>query len=163
MADEIFSSSHPLLPPTTEDDRVAWLRLLRSYRVGLSTFYRLMSNYGSAQAALAALPQVVTDAGLQNYTAFSESAARTEMAAGKKRAARMIFRGTPDYPFSFDDLTDAPPFLWAIGDLELLQLPKIALVGARNASSLGLRMTKLMATDLGAKGFVVFLWPRPQH
>ena len=123
MADEIFSSSHPLLPPTTEDDRVAWLRLLRSYRVGLSTFYRLMSNYGSAQAALAALPQVAADAGLQNYTAFSESAARSEMAAGKKRAARMVFRGTLDYPLSFDDLTDAPPFLWAVGDLELLQRP----------------------------------------
>lgn len=155
MADEIFSSSHPLLPPTTEDDRVAWLRLLRSYRVGLSTFYRLMSNYGSAQAALAALPQVAADAGLQNYTAFSKEAARNEMAAGKKRAARMVFRGTPDYPLSFDDLTDAPPFFWALGDLELLKRPKIALVGARNASSLGLRMTKLMAADLGAKGFVV--------
>ena len=98
---------------------------------------------------------MVTDAGLQNYTAFSESAARTEMAAGKKRAARMVFRGTPDYPLSFDDLTDAPPFFWALGDLELLKRPKIALVGARNASSLGLRMTKLMAADLGAKGFVV--------
>lgn len=155
MADEIFSSSHPLLPPTTEDDRVAWLRLLRSYRVGLSTFYRLMSNYGSAQAALAALPQVAADAGLQNYTAFSKEAARNEMAAGKKRTARMVFRGTPDYPLSFDDLTDAPPFFWALGDLELLKRPKIALVGARNASSLGLRMTKLMAADLGAKGFVV--------
>ena len=155
MADEIFSSSHPLLPPTTEDDQVAWLRLLRSYRVGLSTFYRLMATYGSAQAALAALPQVAADAGLQNYTAFSEDAARTEMAAGKKHAAKLIFRGAPDYPLSFDELTDAPPFLWALGDLALLQRPKIALVGARNASSLGLRMTKLMAADLGAKGFVV--------
>ena len=84
MADEIFYSSHPLLPLTTEDDRVAWLRLLRSYRVGLSTFYRLMATYGSAQAALAALPQVAADAGLQNYTAFSEDPAHTEMAAGKK-------------------------------------------------------------------------------
>lgn len=83
MADEIFSFSHPLLPPTTEDDQVTWLRLRRSYHVGLSTFYRLMATYGSAQAALAALPQVAADAGLRNYTAFSEDAARTEMAAGK--------------------------------------------------------------------------------
>lgn len=133
MADEIFSSSHPLLPPTMEDDQVAWLCLLRSYRVGLSTFYRLMATYGSAQAALAALPQVAADAGLQNYSAFSEDAARTEMAAGKKHAAKLIFRGAPDYPLSFDELTDAPPFLWALGDLAFLQRPKIALVGARNA------------------------------
>ena len=155
MADEIFSSSHPLLPPTTEDDRVAWLRLLRSYRVGLSTFYRLMSDHGSAQTALAALPQVAADAGLQNYTAFSESTALAELKAGKKLSARLIFRGAPEYPLALNDLVDAPPFLWALGDLELLQRPKIALVGARNASSLGLRMTKLMAADLGTKGFAV--------
>ena len=155
MADEIFSSSHPLLPPTTEDDRVAWLRLLRSYRVGLSTFYRLMSDHGSAQTALAALPQVAADAGLQNYTAFSESAALAELKAGKKLSARLIFRGAPEYPLALNDLVDAPPFLWALGDLELLQRPKIARVGARNASSLGLRMTKLMAADLGTKGFAV--------
>lgn len=110
MADEIFSSSHPLLPPTTEDDRVAWLRLLRSYRVGLSTFYRLMSNYGSAQAALAALPQVAADADLQNYTAFSESAARSEMAAGKKRAARMVFAGHPIIPYPLMTLRTRPRF-----------------------------------------------------
>jgi len=138
-----------------EDDRVAWLRRFGPYRVGLSTFYRLMSDHGSTQAALAALPQVAAEAGRQNYTTFSEDAARREMAAGKRHAAKLIFRGTPDYPLSFDDLTDAAPFLWGLGDLELLQRPKIALVDARNAPSLGLRMTKLMAANLGAKGFVV--------
>ena len=49
----------------------------------------------------------------------------------KKHATKLIFRGAPDYPLSFDDLTDAPPFLWALGELALLQRPKIALVGAR--------------------------------
>ena len=48
MAEDKHPSTHPPLPPTTEDDRVSWLRLLRSRRVGPSTFYRLMAEHGSA-------------------------------------------------------------------------------------------------------------------
>ena len=61
MADIVSSSSHPLLPPTSEDDRLGWLRLLRSHRVGVSTFYRLMAEHGTAEAALAALPDVTVE------------------------------------------------------------------------------------------------------
>ena len=53
------SSTHPPLPPTSEDDRFAWLRLLRSRRVGPATFWRLLSEHGTALAALDALPQVL--------------------------------------------------------------------------------------------------------
>ena len=77
------------------------------------------------------------------------------MDAGKKISARLLFRGTPEYPTNLNDLLDAPPFLWTLGDLTLLQRPILAIVGARNASSLGLRMTKLMAGDLGAQGYVI--------
>ena len=49
MVDDLFSSSHPLLPPKTEDDQLDWLRLLRSRRVGISTFYRLLAEHGTAQ------------------------------------------------------------------------------------------------------------------
>ncbi len=45
--------------------------------------------------------------------------------------------------------------LWAIGQIALLQRPMIAMVGARNASSLGTRMAKALAADLTAAGFVV--------
>ena len=67
MADKICSSSHPLLPPTSEDERVSWLRLLRSRRVGIATFYRLLSEYGSAEAALCALPDIAKNAGVEKY------------------------------------------------------------------------------------------------
>lgn len=49
MVDDLFSSSHPLLPPKTEDDQLDWLRLLRSRRVGISTFYRLLDEHGTAE------------------------------------------------------------------------------------------------------------------
>jgi DNA processing protein len=42
-----------------------------------------------------------------------------------------------------------------MGRTELLDRPAVALVGTRNASALGARMTRRLARDLGAAGFVV--------
>ena len=155
MADEYFSSTHPLLPPTSEDDRVLWLRLLRSRRVGISTFYRLMSEYGSAQNALAQLPQIAQEAGVDNYQSFSEAAALAEMKAGAKFGARLIFKGEASYPKSLYDLGDAPPMLWVKGNIDLLTRQSVAMVGARNASSLGTRMAKYLAQDMGAHNWII--------
>jgi DNA processing protein len=45
--------------------------------------------------------------------------------------------------------------LWALGSANILSKPQIALVGSRNASSLGGRMARALATGLGEAGFVV--------
>ncbi|SPF80980.1 DNA-processing protein DprA [Pseudoprimorskyibacter insulae] len=155
MTEDNFSSTHPLLPPTTEDVRISWLRLLRSYRVGISTFYRLMAEHGSADAALSALPVVASGAGVKDYKPCSLASARREYEDGHRAGARLVFRGQADYPAALNDVPDAPPFFWALGDLSLLQKPMIALVGARNASSLGTRMARKLAADLGQAGYVV--------
>lgn len=155
MTVDQVSSTHPLLPPTSEDDRLDWLRLLRSRRVGVSTFYRLMGEHGSARAALDALPDVARAAGLDKYAACPIETARRELEAGRRIGARLICRGEADYPADLARLDDAPPMLWARGNAGLMQQPMIALVGARNASSLGTRMARGLAHDLGEKGFVV--------
>ena len=155
MAQEFHSSTHPPLPPTTEDEKLSWLRLLRSRRVGISTFYRLLAEHGSASAALAALPEVAREAGLSDYAVWSEGAAIAELRDGSKAGARLVAIGSPDYPAALCDLDDAPPLLWLRGRSELLHRPTVALVGARNASSLGLRMARALAHDLGERGFTV--------
>ncbi|MDU8926105.1 DNA-processing protein DprA [Alisedimentitalea sp. MJ-SS2] len=155
MAQEFHSSTHPPLPPTTEDEQLSWLRLLRSRRVGISTFYRLMADHGSANAALAALPDIATAAGVQSYAVWSEEAALGELRAGRKAGARLVAIGTPDYPMALADLDDAPPLLWVKGQTQILSRPVIAMVGARNASSLGTRMARGLAQDLAERGFVI--------
>ena len=57
------SSTHPPLPPTSEDEQFSRLRLLRSRRVGITTYKRLLTEHGTAQNALAALPEVAVSAG----------------------------------------------------------------------------------------------------
>ncbi len=155
MVAELFSSPHTLTPPTTKEQRLSWLRLLRSRRVGVSTFFRLMGEHGSAEAALEALPHVAQAAGVKGYAPCPADAAEREMRAAERAGARMICFGAPEYPARLAEIPDPPPLFWAIGDITLLQGPMIALVGARNASSLGIRMARRMAADLAEAGFAV--------
>ena len=149
------SSNHPPLPPTSEDDRFHRLRLLRSRRVGISTYKRLLIEHGTAQNALAALPEVARAAGVARYEICPEGVVHTELKSGRLAGASLIDTATPEYPPQLRDLSDAPPFLWAIGDISLLQRPAISMVGARNASSLGTRMAKSLAAELGQLGYVI--------
>ncbi|MDU9002480.1 DNA-processing protein DprA [Sedimentitalea todarodis] len=155
MTEESNSSTHPPLLPTTEDDRFAWLRLLRSRRVGITTFYRLLAEHGTAQKALAALPEVARAAGVQGYEICPAGVIEAEIKAAKAARARLLCLGDPDYPVHLTDISDAPPMLWAVGDTSLLSRSTVALVGARNASSLGTRMARALAHELGEKGYCI--------
>ncbi|MFT5787205.1 MAG: DNA processing protein [Ascidiaceihabitans sp.] len=149
------SSNHPPLPPTSEDDRFHRLRLLRSRRVGISTYKRLLIEHGTAQNALAALPEVARAAGVARYEICPEGVVHAELKSGRLAGAALIDTATLLYPPQLRDLSDAPPFLWAIGDISLMQRPAISMVGARNASSLGTRMAKSLAAELGQLGYVI--------
>nr|WP_309503564.1 DNA-processing protein DprA [uncultured Roseovarius sp.] len=155
MTEDIHPSTHPPLPPTTEDDRVSWLRLLRSRRVGIATFYRLLAEHGTAQAALDALPDVARAAGVEDYKICPLGVVHAELAAGREAGARPIFITDPDYPDMLRRIHDAPPMLWAVGNSAVLTRPMVAIVGARNASSLGTRMARALASDLAQRGYVV--------
>jgi DNA processing protein len=142
-------------PVSDERERLLRLRLIRSRRVGPATFLRLMAEHGTAEAALAALPDVARAAGVKDYTPCPEPVAAAELRAAARAKARMLSLGDPGYPKTLAGVPDAPPVLWAMGRTELLDRPAVALVGTRNASALGARMTRRLARDLGAAGFVV--------
>ena len=150
------SPSHPpLTPPQSAEERLTWLRLLRSPRVGVATFFRLLAEHGNAQDALAALPDVAQAAGVANYRTISEQAAADELRAGEMAGATLIAYGSAHYPCALYDIADPPPLLWVRGNLELLNSDQVALVGGRDASSLGLRMARNLARALGGVGITV--------
>ncbi|WP_299658936.1 DNA-processing protein DprA [uncultured Ruegeria sp.] len=155
MTEEQLSSYHPTLPPTTEEDRFSWLRLLRSRKVGPATFRRLLREHGSAQNALAALPEMARAAGIEGYEICPPGVIEAELKAAKAAKARLLCLGAADYPEALNDISDAPPMLWAIGDPSILKRQAIAMVGARNCSSLGARMARALAADLGKQDFVI--------
>ncbi len=155
MTEDRISSTHPQIPPTTEETRLSRLRLLRSRRVGATTYHRLMREHGSAEAALNALPDIARTAGVPRYTPTSIDDAKRELNDGRALGARPLFFEDADYPALLKEIPDAPPMLWCLGNVNLLSNPTVAIIGARNASSLGLRMAKRLATDLGDAGLTV--------
>jgi DNA processing protein len=100
----------------------------------------MIREHGSASAALAALPDVAASAGVTDYQICLTGVVMAELKTARTNNARLLVQGTPDFTAALDDLDDAPPLLWSIGDTSLLARPVIAMVGARNASSLGTRI-----------------------
>ncbi len=154
MADGQLSIPTPAAP-FAEDDRLDRLRLVRSRRVGAVTYHRLLAEHGSANAALAALPGIARAAGVNDYEVCPVGVVRAELKQGHALGARLLVHGEPDYPVALLDVADAPPVLWVKGDIALLNRPSIGMVGARNASSLGVRMARRLAFGVSEAGFTV--------
>lgn len=152
---EMLSETGAEARDDTDAARLAWLRLSRSRNVGPSTFRRLIARYGGAAAALEALPGLAAKGGAKTYQACSLRQGEEEMARAQDAGAVMLRLGRPGYPEKLAEIPDPPPFLWALGRTELAAEPTVAVIGARNASSLGLRMARTLAADLGAAGYVI--------
>ena len=155
MADgQLSNPTHPT-PQMSEDDRIDRLRLVRSRRVGAVTYHRLMAEHGSARAALEALPGIARAAGVEGYEVCPLGVVQAEMKQGRALGARLLLHGEADYPQALLDIPDAPPVLWGLGDLSLLNRSAVGMVGARNASSLGVRMARRLGGGLSEAGFTV--------
>ena len=136
-------------------ERLDWLRLIRTQSVGPISFYGLLQRYGSAAAALAALPELAQHGGRSSFKVWPRAEAERELAAIARHGARLVAWGEPDYPALLAQVEDAPPLITLLGRTELLQRRCIAVVGARNASAAGQRFARELAWELGRNGFAV--------
>lgn len=67
----------------------------------------------------------------------------------------LVFRGDLAYPSALSEIPVAPLFLYVIGELESLQLPKLAMVGARKATHYGLDTAFTFAKGLTEQGLSI--------
>jgi DNA processing protein len=140
----------------TDKQRIDWLRLIRSDRVGPHTFRSLVNHFGSAHAALERLPDLARRGGAtRSGRICSEADARAELTASSNLGVSLVAPGEPGYPPRLAVLDDAPPLLGVCGAFEVLMRPIIAIVGSRNASGAGLKFAGTLARDLGEAGFVI--------
>lgn len=136
-------------------ERRDWLRLARSEGVGPVTFFGLLARCGSAAAALDALPGLARNAGRRTLKLADPGAVDRELAAGAALGARVIAACEPDYPAGLAALTPPPPVITVRGDAALAHRRCVAIVGARNATGAGLKLTRQLAAALGEAGVVV--------
>ena len=140
----------------TEDEKIDWLRLIRTEHVGPVTFYQLMARFGSAEKALEALPDLSRRGGrAKALIAPTRSEVEREYEALSKAGGHLITVSCAPYPLALSAIDDAPPVLSVLGDLSLLNRSCVGVVGARNASLNGRKFAEKLARDLGQRGQVI--------
>ncbi|MEM9043334.1 MAG: DNA-processing protein DprA [Pseudomonadota bacterium] len=142
-------------PEISEGERLARLRLARSRNVGPRTYGDLMHRFGSASRALDALPELASRGGARNYQAQDPTETEAELAKGQAVNAKLVLLGDRDYPPLLAAIDSPPAALWIRGDLGVLQTDALAVVGARNASALGLRAARRIVTEVVTDGLVI--------
>ena len=125
--------------------------MARTETIGPVTFYALLRRFGSARAAIDAVPRL----GRRDVAPAPRAIAERELAALERIGARLVCWGEPLYPGALAAVEDAPPVLALRGRAELLTAPIVAVVGARNASANGRRLAQDIAAGLGEEGIVV--------
>ncbi|MFK7839589.1 MAG: DNA-processing protein DprA [Bdellovibrionales bacterium] len=142
--------------PLPDLEKLNWLRLFRTENVGPITFYKLIDRYGSAGQALEALPELAAKGGRKKpLIAPRISDIESEYEALRQFGGDIITASCAEYPELLKHCDDAPPVLSYMGDLSLLSKSCVAIVGARNASLNGRKMTENLAGQLGTKHQVV--------
>lgn len=142
--------------PLSDAERLDWIRLIRTENVGPITFHRLMEQFGSARAALDALPELARRGGrAKPLRVASKAEAEKELTANKRLGARLICACEPDYPEPLAAIDDAPPVVSVLGHAHLLKRKAVAIVGARNASLPGKKFAESLARELGEAGILV--------
>ena len=137
-------------------DTLDRLRLVRTDGVGPITYRRLTDRYGSAAAAIDALPGLARAGGrAAPLRVPTRDVARRELDGLAALGGRLLWLGDPDYPELLALMDGSPPVLSVLGDVGALNARTVALVGARNASTNGKRMAELLASDLASSGLVV--------
>ena len=139
----------------TDEQRLDWLRLIRSENVGPRTFRALVNQFGGASAALEALPDLARRGGRLLLKVTTRAEAEKEMAAAARLGARFVAMGEPDYPKTLQAIDTAPPLIALRGSADVLSRPCVAIVGSRNASASGLTFTERLSRQLGEAGYAV--------
>ncbi|MBW3098916.1 DNA-processing protein DprA [Pseudohoeflea coraliihabitans] len=138
----------------SERQRLAWLRLIRSDNVGPATFRDLINHFGSAERAIAHLPELSQRGGARRQIRIATPAqAEAELAAAARFGAVFVGIGEPDYPAALRRIDGAPPLIAAIGDLRVAHGPAVGIVGSRNASISGTKFATRLAREIGAAGY----------
>jgi DNA processing protein len=89
----------------SDAQRLDWLRLIRSESVGPRTFRSLLNTYGSAKAALEALPDLARKSGRLMLKVATLQEAEAEYAKTQQIGARLIAIGEPDFKAASTTIT----------------------------------------------------------
>ena len=141
----------------SKGDARAWLTLLRAPNIGAAALRALVAKHGNAATAVAAsgadpkLPEAA-----RSWLARPDEQRLDDDERWLIQANHhLLVFDSDDYPALLRNIPSAPAALFVVGDPVSLWLPQIAIVGARNASAVGLSNARAFAEAFTQTGFAV--------
>jgi DNA processing protein len=145
---------------TVEPGLASWLQLTLTPGLGATSIRNLLGRFG--------LPESVLSAPSKQLESVLGSAAAAllrskEIAPAVERALRwaeapghaVVTLADTAYPGLLLEIPDPPALLYAVGRLELLARPALAIVGSRNATAQGARNAEQFAQAFSEAGFAI--------
>ena len=137
-------------------EKLDWLRLIRTENVGPITFHELLERFGTAGAALEAIPGLRYRGGMRRPGAiYTKADAMREMEAAEAHGVAVVAFPEGAYPPLLKQIEAPPPILFTKGATGLAARGTIAIVGSRSASSAGQQFAANLARDLGGRGYTI--------
>lgn len=132
------------------------LRLIRSENVGAATFWDLIARYGTARAALEAVPDLAVKAGRSRPVRVPGwREVEREIEAARSCGAHPVFYGAQNYPPALMTVHAPPPVIMVRGAVAALSTRQVAVVGARKASAAGRTMAARLSAEFVEAGLTV--------
>ena len=146
--------------PLEGEERAAWLAIALIPGIGWARMQTLIQSFGSPSGALAA-PLAFLEA-LPALKGIAALVHRARMDAGYRVqddvvriGATLLLPGDEQFPGSLLTVHSPPVLLFAIGKLELLERPAVAIVGSRDHTRYGAEVCEALAAGAAAAGIVV--------
>jgi DNA processing protein len=129
-----------------------WLALSLVPGVGPVQFRELLEQAGDIHQLFTSPPEGKFHSALCNP---DWAAADNCLAWSEQDGCRILSLVDPQYPELLRQIHDAPPLLFARGDVALLQNPQLAIVGSRNPSVVGRETAQEFASTLAVSGMTI--------
>ncbi len=135
-----------------EKEILSWISLSRIEGIGPVSFFGLLSKFGTAENALKEIPKLKSK---KTYNLIDSKIIEDEYKKTMDFGGEYILAKDDLYPLALSKINPPPPIISVIGNKSLLQKQSIGIVGARNASGVGIRFTREIAKFLGQKGYSI--------
>jgi DNA processing protein len=145
----------------SRDEWRLWLALRLVRGVGPVVYQGLLRAFGAPGAVFDASVHALECAGVRAEVArairaFNEWAlVDTQLERVAQAGATLMTWNDPNYPANLRQIHDPPPFLFVRGALQLRDTMAVAVVGSRNVSAYGLRITRELTEGLVRYGVTV--------
>ena len=127
---------------------ISYIQLINTAGIGPVNFKKIVSRFGGVEKALSELAR--------KRQIFPKSKAEEEIMTAEIKGVKILTVEDDEYPYNLKQIEDAPPILYALGNIDLLQNDNmLAVVGSRNASLSARKLAEQISLEIAKQDIII--------